>query len=491
MTEYRIFPAIGLARIGADDDYFLGPEVPDQGPIEVDGSEVTRFKSADEKRIRKQGARFRLFQSDDGGASWRPATLPAGAAVEWGVTLRNTKSAVKRPNTPPVKAERPVLEPAAGGMAIEPPTATISGANQVGSPIEAPFTTTGGGGSFTTNVKLGQLRTDAEGRLIVLGGDGVSDAPPGTPIGGNYYKNPNWYDDVADGPVTATITLAPGEAPIAAEGGAWVTIGPPDFAPAIRGIVTLYDVIRQVGIDSLGLAAPSATPSFDQEIMPLIRRARRHRWVHDDANWSGADLDASDADLRSKSPTLDGQKAEVRRRILKAEDLLSGHVSPLGPPFELRKHQKDALDAWAARNFDETPMTFSLTADGLTRAALEGAVGQGFCPGIEAGIILLDPSLYRSPFDFRIDHQKAAPGDLTALMAQPWQADFLKCHTEWWPTQRPDLAPQSDDFEDNDFWIRGIGNHKELVEKFQRLGFIVQTGPETFIEAERDDNPPI
>lgn len=63
---------------------------------------------------------------------------------------------------------------------------------------------------------------------------GFSSAPPGTPLGGGggttYYKNPNWHDDVADGPVTAHIRLAPGAAPIEAEGGTWVE-PLPDHAP--------------------------------------------------------------------------------------------------------------------------------------------------------------------------------------------------------------------------------------------------------------------
>ncbi len=33
---------------------------------------------------------------------------------------------------------------------------------------------------------------------------------------------------------------------------------------------------------------------------------------------------------------------------------------------------------------------------------------------------------------------KSRPGDLTALMALPWQADFWDCRDGWWPAQRPD-----------------------------------------------------
>jgi hypothetical protein len=38
--RYRIFPAIGIARLGEDDNFFLGPERPGAGPGELqpDGS---------------------------------------------------------------------------------------------------------------------------------------------------------------------------------------------------------------------------------------------------------------------------------------------------------------------------------------------------------------------------------------------------------------------------------------------------------------------
>src|SRR5205085_8748361 len=124
----------------------------------------------------------------------------------------------------------------------------------------------------------------------------------------------------------------------------------------------------------------------------------------------------------------------------------------------------------------------------VTRAVLDGAVGQGFFPGIEAGIIVTDPALYVVPFDFRFDHAKVEPGDITALMAQPWQADFLKCSGSWWPAQRPDVAPQ-----DNGSrlpWLRPSMNHKRLVADVMRLGVVTpatdQAGNPIVAERGRD-----
>jgi hypothetical protein len=109
------------------------------------------------------------------------------------------------------------------------------------------------------------------------------------------------------------------------------------------------------------------------------------------------------------------------------------------------------------------------TAQSLTRAALEGAVGQGFFPGIETGRIATDPTIYRLPFDFRLAEGVLEAGDLTALMAQPWQADFAKCAGNWWPSQRPDLAPQADGT--LALWQRPVAplDHSSFVSNVQRF----------------------
>ncbi len=485
--RYRIFPPIGIARLGNDESFFLEPETPGAGPgeLQVDGTvrRVTQFKNAGADRIRKQGARFHLFESDDG-VSYRPAQLPAEALVTWKVTLENKKSGVTRPANPPTAPQRPQVPVANVAQVIRGGTKTISGANAASEKFVGPYEfPINAGAPYRVDVELGQLRTDAQGRLIVLGGKLMSSAPPGTNIGGSYFRNPGWHDDVSDGPVTAEIVLAPGTPPVAAEGGAWVIVAPPDYAPDIGGIVTLFDVLRQVGIDHFHLAA-LGRPSFDGDISPMITSARRMRWVHASAIWSDPVL--TSPNLRRTEPQFAAERRAVRDIIVQVEGILQGHTSNQGPPFELRSWQKAILERWVNGDFDTAPVApeADFTSAGLTRAALSGAVGQGFCPGIEAGILLLDPTLYLAPFDFRIDHDSVGAGELTALMAQPWQADFLKCNTDWWPTQRPDLAPQAVGAPKD--WARQIGTHKAMVEKAPLLGFIVQQGAnEVFVEAER------
>lgn len=486
--RYKIFPSIGIARLGEDEDFFLGPEAPGAGPGELqpDGSviPVTRFKDATKKYIRKQGARFHIFESDDG-VSWKPADLPATAEVTWTVTLENKKSAVTRPVNPPIAPTRPQVPTANASLVIKGGTKQISGSDVASASFVGPYITTNPDGTpFQVDVELGRLRTDKQGRLIVLGSKGLSSAPEGTPLGGSYYRNPKWHDDVADGPVNAVIKLSPTSEPVEAENGAWVIIGPPDYAPEIDCVVTLYDVIRQLGITEFGLPSPSA-PSFDLDIAPLITRAKRLRWVHPDATWSDSRFD--NPNLRKTSSSFQTLRDEVRGLILEVENIFRGHTNSAGPPYRLRSFQRKFLNDWVIGVFDDSEVTpgSTLTAEGLTRAALEGAAGQGFCPGIEAGIIVLDKTLYTAPFDFRFDHSAVEAGDITALMAQPWQADFLKCHTEWWPTQRPDLAPQADGTLED--WIRGAASHKLLVQRSGRLGLVAKQGAgEVFLEVERD-----
>ena len=37
-------------------------------------------------------------------------------------------------------------------------------------------------------------------------------------------------------------------------------------------------------------------------------------------------------------------------------------------------------------------------------------------------------------------NQKLGPGDITQMMALPWQADLYECEDIWWPSHRPDFA---------------------------------------------------
>jgi hypothetical protein len=127
--KYKIFPSIGIARLGEDENFILAPEIPGSGPVELqaDGTTtpVTKFKDASRKKIRKQGVRFHIFESADG-VKWVEADLPPGAKVTWTVTLENKKSAVIRNSNPPVAPERPRVVAGDEPMIIKGGTKTIT-----------------------------------------------------------------------------------------------------------------------------------------------------------------------------------------------------------------------------------------------------------------------------------------------------------------------------------------------------------------------------
>ena len=490
--EYRIFPAIGIARLGNSPEFFVGPEVPgslgrDLGP--GGETEVTAFADA-ANRKRKQASRFHLYQRTTATDPFVPLVLPSGAKVRWTVHVVNKKDAIKRPASPPpsipVGGLRPTADAARASRLIDSGNVQIEGVNALGKFLD--------GTHDGDSVRLGELRTDSQGRLLVLGADGISKSKPVSSIGVSFYNNPNWHDDVADGPVNAEVVLSDGTSQKAM--GAWVIVGPPDFAPGAYAIVTLYDEIFQVAVSQGWLPNPTST-SFTTDIFPLIRRASSLRWSHGRKNLtdtvvSEPNWNAISNDYMQLAKSDGGHltlRAQNSTRIKAVKGLLSDYL--------LTAAQNAHLSRWENGTFLEDwtglpPVPASPTPESLTRSALDGTVGQGFFPGIEGGRILIDRSIYSTPFDFRIDPMKLTPGDVTALMAQPWQADFLKCSGNWWPSQRPDIAPQSDG--SLKMWAL-VGNpphvpdHQALVDHVMQFGMVVPKvvgGVEVCIEEGRD-----
>jgi len=242
-------------------------------------------------------------------------------------------------------------------------------------------------------------------------------------------------------------------------------------------VVTLFDVILQVALDQQWIALPSR-PSFPDDIRPMLQRASNLRWVNNAATWPLISTDWNA--LSNASPAAKPLRQQNANYVLSAEDQLQN--------FTIRDWQKKHLQQWIDGNFDSSGAPDPGPAALLTRAALDGTVGQGFFPGIEAGIIVQEPTLYSAPFDFRFDHSKVSPGDLTALMALPWQADFLKCNSSWWPAQRPDVAPQTNGARPP--WLRPPMDHKRLAADVMRLGVNTQqidaSGKPVVIETGRD-----
>lgn len=139
--------------------------------------------------------------------------------------------------------------------------------------------------SAKVQVPLGELQTDEDGRLWVLGGLGHSDSVmPSNEIGflnvGNYYANNDyWYDDTSDGPVRATVVPKNGAPAMEAES-AWVLVVPPKYPVAARVLTTLYEVAEETWVAKNGGPPADKRTSFTKDIYPVLERLQQYHWLN-------------------------------------------------------------------------------------------------------------------------------------------------------------------------------------------------------------------
>ncbi|MGT2437995.1 LodA/GoxA family CTQ-dependent oxidase [Bradyrhizobium betae] len=414
----------------------------------------------------------------------------ADATIVWQVELANEKSAaglfVSAPQPESSTLRNPNDQQA--DLAIRPVFSTISGN---GKKVQASTP-----GYFKgTDVYLGELQTDAKGRLIVLGGLGVSSSvPPGLPVGfstpahptNNFANNEGWHDDISDGPVSATVTFS-GSPPVELKNG-WVIVAPPDFSPYNRGITTLYDVAFEAAVQNHWLAAP-VVPSYQKDILPIIRAASNYQFTSELGIWKDIPHDWAALGKKANTP--------LRQQ---AADKMIGEVPGAIQQFTYTLTQAGNIEKWRTGSFVEdftsADPPAEITADGLNRASLEQGVGGGFYPGIEAGVIMTYKELYAAPFQitrnpFTHGNRNLTPhaGFITRNMACPWQADFIKCArqtdtTVWWPAQRPISVLVKNGGLHSADWVDGIDSHQAMVDNVLSLG-VVQPDGDKLIEKER------
>jgi hypothetical protein len=458
-TTYRIHPAIGVARVGnSPDEFFIGPEHVGEVPEPAGG-----FKDA-QCRVKRQAARFRIFAHHDDGSTHE--ITDAEADIHWTVHLVNAKAA---------HPGRGNSEPAAD-LTIDPGPRTLTGPDQRQLFDDG---TISFAGHPTVTVPLGEIRSDDDNHLLVLGGHGHSASPAGNVVGG-FWQNEGWYDDVSDGPVTATVTLhADGSTP--AVEGAWVLVTPPKFAPHQDSVTTLHDRVLQKMID-LGLATAPTTTSYTRDVWPILQRARDMRWVE------GIFGAHTWADPVTSQPVVDA----IVGRLRPAGNMpaLNGSDSALTPT------QLAHMQRWQAGSYTNdwtgvpAPET-AITPEGVDRAALEACVGGAFFPGIEAGGLSAgDRPILEAPYAaaFRLS-SSVAPGTISKAMALPWQADFKACGDNWWPVPRPnDVIAQ--DSGSSARWERDVASMDDMVDLWHTLGFVVRSGSE-HVEVEHCDEASI
>jgi len=546
----KIHPGIGIARLGnSRKGVFTGPEAP-RDPLAITAPNGS-FKDAD-GRIKRQAARFRIYAYDRNGRNLgelpvdgaRHRANGRAAKVEWKVHLKNKKGAwykfftrwedpkevgirnadirVDRGKDPD---SRPLLVIDPGARCIDCDGKPVK---RSGVPESICFDT----GSFReTPVTLGELRVDEHGRLLVLGGFGKSGSTKeDNPIGSDSTKsdfwanNDYWYDDISDGPVSATVALPNGKK-IAIErpqDTAWVIVAPPKYAPAIYPIVTLYDVMREVAIDQEWIEDYHDVTYF-RDIHPLLCRAAETSWVNEEAQRGhGYDKRMDFHNSRGQKPpkNVKRAKAKINTAMLASPALASpdagdmyralifSHIrEPLcdddcddtdaaeqantsfmpllsgddgdrteGAPctwLSVLPSQYRKLTLWKDGKFTsgrkpEFPPLEEIRdpdaqTEALQRAALEPCVGGAFYPGVEVSWTVKNSKLYVEAF--RINSRAHGPGDITKYMAVPWQADFYDCKDTWWPAARPDDVIAQNVFDEaNAAWRPGQPPLSEALE---------------------------
>lgn len=511
IAQVKIHPAIGIARVGnSDQPPFPGPESPDEPPTPPGSRKDGAGK------IIRQAARFRVYGYNQAGEVVRELKLGDEEVTEikWSVHLANKKAAWYQFHLPldiPEAAGLPdtqrrrrnfgVRGAERKKLVIDPGRQTIRASTHE--------TATFAGKIMNRPVSLGAISTQTDGRLLVVGGVGrsASYTMPETPISG-VANNDTWYDDVSDGPVTAEVTIR-GVTKTATP--AWAVVAPPHFAPGVKTVRTLYDLLYDVFVTEHTLPAVQQI-SYPDHIEPLLRRFCDLQWVnHGFATQFGRQgpYDFLDPALRKRLADPGPACQELRRQVyvhLRDYDRdgtspvpwpwLYGDAMSSGKPTSVRQHltlspaQDRMLAEWAAGHFTSGPPRTGFPAVDeappaeqpglLDRAALENCAADAFHPGIEVTWPMRHKTLYAEPF--RILHRTPdnperdygdvltlqdalgkngplyaqGPGDLTRWMAAPWQCDAASCRSGY--EVRSGLGPRYSPYLPT-FWPAQVPNH--------------------------------
>jgi L-Lysine epsilon oxidase N-terminal/L-lysine epsilon oxidase C-terminal domain len=527
IVSCAVHPAIGIARVGnSPGEYFIGPEIPGRHP-EPDGG----FKDA-AGRIKRQAARFRIYGLDANGNVVRELTAQ-DADISWTVHLANKKGAwynfefpfdipdaTGAPPSPSQPAGTPLQTPRRNAairgddraqLVIDPGSRSIRGtsSNPAGSDSRYAFDS----GSFLSHpVNLGELRTDDSGRLLMLGGLGKSGLGLAVLSSNTFANNDLWQDDTSDGPVDATVRL--GDQVMQATG-AWVVVAPPNFAPGIEGVITMYDVMFEVATKLEPGRAP-LRPSFTRQIYPLLARHVSNQWVNAGMarqfGWQSPGYFIADSALAQLSDASDANRMtrDALFRRFRDPAFTSSDFSALPPYYgdnttfpavsprqwaAVLPIQYKWLGQWAAGDFDaDWPaggLQFPASLDdfpvaeqpaALDRAALDDCLGGAFHPGCEMTWPVRQPSMYEAPFRFQRRTSPepdwgpmmtsvialgnpgpltaSASGDITRWMAVPWQTDTASCLSAY--------EPQVDEYLPT-FWPAHVPNDVLTMGAYQTI----------------------
>jgi L-Lysine epsilon oxidase N-terminal/L-lysine epsilon oxidase C-terminal domain len=340
---------------------------------------------------------------------------------------------------------------------------------------------------------LGELSTDQEGRLVVLGGygracaryrkDGTSYPMESGEVFPGVIADLNedgWFDDNGDGPVSAVLVFDDGS--VQTVHPAWVVVAPPSFAPQCLNVVSLWDDIYDTWIRKLDLCPQifdyrfqeSYQPCFDVDIYPMFRAAALQQW---NVNLPQPAIDAHEAVGSIKATdnpedTILAGLAYIRDpnnpdQYSDGAPLMPLSIGDVGKSFlSVTLTQYFFLSQWNKGRYQKTGGPRLGSGESLDKIAMANCLGGGFGPGLEMTFVVRDPDFYQSdwratgagPFRVhgrRLDYNKAQPGqpfltvgyvplhpgpdglspaplepgDATKFLSLPWHTDFNACAT--------------------------------------------------------------
>ncbi len=327
--SFRIYPSIGIARMGngpaTKEDVVFSPEVPWKNLFETDIKPHTS-----DGALKKQAQRFYIYKCDNQGNPLEKIS-PNDYDIQWFVEVANKKpfwydfnnsldlsvnmegnnknlskkfyedriapgisASSRNPNIPSEGVEEKGIPNSRKELVNGPNFGSVSLANNR-MELEGlfPFPRVGETSNIANkmrtvpkSVKLGTIEYDEDGSnpdtngsLIFYSGDGVSASLNPSDLNTDFADNSNWYDDICDGRVTAKLTPRGGGETIVLDGpeaAAWIASAPPDYAPQINPISSLYDLVTGAAPGELKTNEASCLSM----VLPLFFKFYQMQWVN-------------------------------------------------------------------------------------------------------------------------------------------------------------------------------------------------------------------
>jgi len=277
---------------------------------------------------------------------------------------------------------------------------------------------------------MGGMETDAQGRLLVIGGRGFaagwmqSENNPGNSVPGapdtpfdleSDIDNNGWMDDAGDGPVTAALHFADGSVRMI-DVPAWCICADPAYAPQVRNIVNIWDEVYnswlrspQLNLDP-GLYNTATDsyiadfqPGFEQDVWPMFRASHLQMFTTDlNQKAIGSHQRLSDVSASDDPTKYLNVKNFIRdpntgpdNELETGAPLMPLALGDTGASFLTVTHtQYFFLEQWYAKNYVPEDSQNLSAGEQLDKNVLSNLLGGRFSPGIDLTFIVRDPDLY-------------------------------------------------------------------------------------------------